>query len=629
MKTHFLKHFIIAISALFFSGTNLTMAQNVTITVDAAKDKKHVSPNIYGRNESFDKPTQFYIDAGLRFARVGGGNNMSAYNCRQKITVHPDWYNNVYGVDWDAYAENINTNFPNMQGMFAFQLLGRAASSNQHNFNDWDYNKAKYWSGVGQNLAGGGTPDTKGGSKALVDGNIDLFSKPWPADSSVAILNYWFGPNGKGFNKKQFVYWSMDNEVDVWNGTHDWAMPTLLSASAFMDRYIELAKKAKALYPGIKLCGPVTTSEWQWYKWSNESIFINGRYYPWIEYFIKRLGDEYKATGIKLVDVIDIHNYPYYNDDTEALQGHRIYYDETYDYPGSNGIKSSTGGWDNTLSKQYIFKRFNDWLNEDFGTNHGITVGLSEWSPGPSEPNLAAVIYASHLGTFANKGVDVFSPWTWFNGMWETLHLFSRYAKDYSVSSTSSLENTVSGYTTINETADSMTVIIVNRDMNSARNVTVNIKGFSTSTGSYTTLQLSSLPSTETFKTHTDNALKGSSVSVNANSLTLSVPKLSVTAILLKATTTGIGEHQQQSDKIKIFPNPASENMKLSLSSTIAEPMQITLFDSEGRELNTFAVNYDGHSPINVDLSSLSSGLYLLSIRNNHFTSSQRFTVIK
>src|SRR5690349_23445350 len=34
-------------------------------------------------------------------------------------------------------------------------------------------------------------------------------------------------------------------------------------------------------------------------------------------------------------------NYPWYNgDDAAALQGHRIYYDTTYDYPGSNGIRS-------------------------------------------------------------------------------------------------------------------------------------------------------------------------------------------------------------------------------------------------------------------------------------------------
>jgi hypothetical protein len=117
--------------------------------------------------------------------------------------------------------------------------------------------------------------------------------------------------------------------------------------------------------------------------------------------------------------------------------------------------------------------------------------------------------------------------------MWETLHLFSRNAKKYSVSSVSSVENTVSAYSSINESADSMTIIIVNRDMNSSQNVTVNLTGFAVNNGNYQTLQLSSLPTTETFVSHTQNALKVSQVSVSSNSLALSVPKLSTTAILL------------------------------------------------------------------------------------------------
>lgn len=514
-------------------------AQNVTISVDATLNKRLISPYIYGRNEGFDKSVQFYKDAGLRFARMNGGNNASAYNWRAKIDVHPDWYNNVYSNDWDVLAQKINANFPNIQGMFAFQLLGRVASNTNNNFNDWGYNQSQWWSGVSQNLAGGGTPNPSGGGQALVDGDINLFSKPWPADSSVGILNHWFGSGGLGLNQNQFQYWSMDNEVDIWNGTHDWAMPTQLSAAAFVDRYIELAKKAKAIYPGIKICGPVTTSEWQWYKWSNESIWINGRYYPWIEYFIKRLGDEYKATGIKLVDVVDIHNYPWYNsDDAAALQGHRIYYDTTYDYPGSNGIYSSTGGWNTSLKKQYIFKRINSWLDEQFGANHGITCGVSEWgTQSSSNPSLESVIYGSHLGTFANNGVELFSPWNWSIGMWETLHLFSRNAKEYGVSSTSSDENMVSAYSSINTNADSLTVMLINRDMAASRTVTINLSNFNVANGNYQTLRLSSLPSTETFVSHTQNALVQSTVPVNSNSITITVPALSTTAILLNSPT--------------------------------------------------------------------------------------------
>ena len=628
MKLHLTKKFFV-LAFISFLGINATLSQNVTITVNAAQGKRAVSPNIYGRNESFDKSVQFYKDAGLRFARVGGGNNMSAYNWRQKLTVHPDWFNNVYGTDWDVYAKKINDNFTNMQGMFAFQLLGRAASTGKNNFGDWAYMQAHPgFNGFGQNLAGGGTPNPNGGSKALVDGNIDLFSKPWPADSSVAILDHWFGANGKGFSKKKLEYWSMDNECDVWNGTHDWAMPTLIPASEFMDRFIELAKKAKAIEPDIKICGPVTTSEWQWYKWSNENIRINGTYYCWFEYFIKRCADEEKASGIRVLDVFDIHHYPYAPTNADALQNHRIFYDKNYNYPGANGLNTINGGWDTSSKKEYVFQRINDWLTKHYGANHGITLGLSEWSPGPDEPNLASVIYATHLGTFANNGVEYFTPWNWFTGMWESIHLFSRYSKKYSVSSTSSLENTVSAYTTVNEAADSMTVIIVNRDMSSTRNVTVNLNGYTVNDGNYSTLQLASLPSTETFISHTNNALKKNSVAITSNSFTLAVPKLSTTAVILKSTPTGISEHKNQADEIKVFPNPANDQLRIRINrsqdynSSLYQSQYYTLLNSLGQTISVGNLQPEAYEHT-INTSSLTGGLYFIKIGNKM----QKFTI--
>ena len=631
MKQHIIKKNFIWVLLCCF-GMNTTFAQDVTITVNATQGKRAVSPYIYGRNNTFDKPAQFYKDAGLRFVRMNGGNNATKYNWREKITSHPDWYNNVYPCDWDATSQQIASDFPGMEVMWAFQLIGRVASSTDYNFNDWNFNQSQYWAGVGQNLAGGGVPNTDDpGGKALVEGDTSLYTQKWPADSTVAILNHWFGPNGLGLNKNQFLYWNMDNEPDVWNGTHDDVMPTLISASEFMDRFIEVAKKARALFPEVKICGPVTTSEWQWYKWGDESIYVNGKYYCWLEYFIKRCAEEEKASGVRVLDVVDLHNYPYaQNGDIDALQLHRMYYDKSYVYPGANGVKTINGGWDNSQTKEYIFQRINDWLTEYFGPNNGITLGISEWSPASSDPNVASVVYGSHLGIFANNGVEYFTPWTWVNGMWETLHLYSRYAKNYSVSSTSSLENTVSAYTTVNETADSMTIIIVNRDMYSARNVTVNLNGFSVTDGSYATLQLSSLPSIETFKSHSDNALKKNLVSVNSNSFTVSVPALSTTAILLQSTTTtGIEKYKNQVDKIKIFPNPVSDYLYVNMSSDVAEPTQITIFDQEGRYIRASVVNYDGYSLINMNMSSLSEGFYLLSVQNSHCTSTKSFAVIR
>jgi hypothetical protein len=558
---------------------------------------------------------------------MNGGNNATKYNWRKKISSHPDWYNNVYTNDWDKSAKDISTTYPNMQQMYAFQLIGRVASSTSYNFNDWAYNQSQYWFGVGQDLAGGGianTTDDLNPSKALKAGDFNLYTQEWPADSTVAILKHWFGADGLGLNKNQLLYWNMDNEPDVWNGTHNDVIQTMISASAFMDNYIEIAKKARALFPEIKFCGPVTTSEWQWYKWGNESIKINGTYYCWLEYFIKRCADEEKASGIRVLDVVDLHNYPWAkNGDVDALQLHRMYYDTNYAYPGANGLYSMNGGWDTSLTKEYIFKRINDWLTKYYGANNGITCSISEWSPASSEskPSVTSVVYSSHLGTFANNGVELFTPWNWFTGMWETLHLYSRYAKNFSVSSTSSLENTVSAYTTVNQATDSMTVMIVNRDMTAARNVTVNLNGFSAPDGSYKTLQLSSLPAAETFKSHTNNALKANSVTVNSNSLSISVPALSTTAVILKSITTGISVNKNPADGIEIFPNPADNQLRIRINrsqaynSTLYESQHYLLLNSFGQTVSFGNLKPETEEQI-INTSNLPAGFYFIRIGN-------------
>ena len=213
--------------------------------------------------------------------------------------------------------------------------------------------------------------------------------------------------------------------------------------------------------------------------------------------------------------------------------------------------------------------------------------------------------------------------------MWETLHLFSRYAKDYSVSSTSSIENTVSAYTTVNQTTDSMTVIIVNRDTLSSRNVTVNLSNFPVADGNYTTLQLSKLPTTETFISHTKNALKLNSVTVNSNTFTITVPSLSVTAVIMKSTTTtGVQDVKSHTDEIKVYPNPATDKLSISLFSNIAEPTEVIIYDQSGRKIQSSNTDYDGHSQITMNVTSLSNGYYLLSVRNSHCTSNKSFLVV-
>jgi hypothetical protein len=597
-------------------------AQNITVQVNANEGRIPVSPYIFGRNNNLSdnpgSPTSaanitLYKEAGLRFARENGGNNSTKYNWRRKLSSHPDWYNNVYDHSWDFASQDIQDRMPGLQVMWAFQLIGKAAGNKNNNFNDWDYNRSQWWSGVGQNLAGGGQVNPAGGSRALVNGNPDLYLEAWTADSTTGVLNHWFWPGGLGLDKNQFIYWSMDNEPEIWNGTHDDVMPSLPAASAFMDAYFAVAKKAREKFPQIKLTGPVPANEWQWYRWGDQSLTIDGKYYCWLEYFIKRVADEQKSSGIRLLDVLDIHWYPSESSNADLVQLHRVFYDETYVYQGANGVKTVNGGWDTSQNKEYIFKRINDWLLLHFGENHGITLALTENDISSSNPNIVSVVYASMLGTFADNGVEIFTPWSWKTGMWETLHLFSRYTKGIRVKTTSGNEATLSGYSTVNSDDDSMTVILVNRDLNASRTATVNLTGFSVSNGSYKVLELSSLPSTETFISHTSNALKSKTVTVSGNSFNITLPALSTTAVILKGTAVGIEENPQNSGGLisfSAYPNPTSGKFKIHLPDQMSGSIKLKFTDLDGNTVLTREAEND--SEINLSETGLASGLYVI-----------------
>lgn len=608
------------ILAIFIFVTLSTKAQ-VSIKIDANAEKKAISPYLYGRNNSLttdpgkvlDINWTMLKDAGVTFFRESGGNNCTKYNWRKKLSSHPDWYNNVYANDWDVAAKALKANMPSAQGMWAFQLLGKVAKTNQANFADWNYNNSQWWEGVNQNLAGNGIPNPTG-SKAKIEGDINQYLENWPADSTVAILDHWF--KDLALDKNQLLYWNMDNEVEIWNGTHDDVMPVQISAEEFMQKYFEVAKKARAKFPTIKLVGPVTANEWQWYNWS-KAINADGKTYPWLEYFIKRVADEQKSSGIKLLDVLDIHFYPSSNKIDEVVQYHRVFFDRNYVYPEANGVKVVNGGYDNSLNKEYIFGRVNDWLDKYLGTNHGVKLGLTESGVNITDPSAMAVWYGSTLGEFMKNEVEVFTPWSWSTGMWETLHLFSRYNKSFSIKSSSSDETLVSAYPSINATQDSMTVVLINRSSTSAKTTSLSFDNFVLTGKSASSLALKSLPTTETFVSHSQNALNKGTVSINNNAISLTLPAMSITSIQLVGKlgqySAVLGTLTEPENTVKVFPNPC--NNEFTVDAGTEKFKQLELMDEAGRQIYTQFIA-DGDTIIKVN-QKLKSGTYLLKLSND------------
>lgn len=586
----------------------------VDVKVDASAGKKVVSPYIFGKNGCVtdganlsymppidEKEFKLIKEAGLHFSRQSGGNNSTKYNWRACLSSHPDWYNNVYVHDWNASVIRLQENVPDVQAMFSFQLSGYVASTDQYNFNDYAYNGSKWWKGTTQNLAGGG--EVGQAQKAEKDGDYSLYLKEWPADSTTAILDYW--KNERKFDMSKLVYWSMDNEPEIWSSTHD-DLPLKFTADEFIEKYIAVAKKARALYPDIKLCGPVTANEWQWFKFGEENLTIDGRYYCWLEYFIKRIADEQKASGVRLLDVFDIHWYPSTSSYINLTNLYRVFFDRDYYCLEANGLRTINGGWE-SIGEEYIFGRVNDWLDEHFGEGHGIKLALTETAFKTTDPNVVALAYGSFLGAFMENGVELFSPWEWQVGMWETMHLFSRYSKNLSVSSTSSDEN-VSAFSTVNDANDSLTVILLNRSEKESLTVNVNVDNINVGDGVYKKYQLYDLPNTETFVSHEENALKVGYVKAENNQLSVTLPAKSITAVVLSNEATGIKNVRCLASERSYFN---SSDGCFHLSNVDGLVSSVDVYDVMGRKL----VSFDGveaTDDFRVDFSELPAGVYMV-----------------
>lgn len=634
---------------LLLSGLLVSAFADINISVNAKQGIKKISPYLFGRNigtidEKTDTLSQTeltfmnqIVEAGLHMIRANQGNNATRYNFRKKFSVHPNWFNNVNIQNWDISAKKILENMPGVDAMYAFQMSGYVAKTQEYNFDDWNYyitHNNTWPANKDLNLAGGGIIADNGKS-AIKEGDPTLYNQEWPLDSSVAIIPYW--RDSLKFDMNRLRYWSMDNEVEIWRYTHD-DLNLPVTADFLVERYIDLAKKARAQWKDIKLTGPVTAGEWDWcvirdIEEDEHLINRDGKKYCWLEYFIKRISEAQKTSGIRLLDMFDIHWYPTEKDYESRMNWHRVLFDTTYNYPGANGIKFINGYWDDNQTKEYIFKRINDWLTQYFGKDHGVTLGMSETSLKDDDAMVTALIYASFLGTMIDNGVEFFTPWTWDPGMYEVAHLFSRYGKSFRIESISTNDSLVSAYSSINATGDSLTVILVNRSQNESQKINLSVKDFNAIIETAKTLSLTGLTG-ETFVSHSENALKNEKILVSSTGETsLTLPAKSITAILLESANPSIisssslaesSSSESSSNLAMLYFNKSSikfENDSWVIYNPSELPLTVEIFDYLGNHILRKNVS-EKNSLLNLD--ALKAGPYLVKFKSPYEQGFQR-----
>ncbi|MBO5132194.1 MAG: T9SS type A sorting domain-containing protein [Paludibacteraceae bacterium] len=622
MKT---KH-IITIILCMVGTTFLSAAETILISIDGNATPHKISRYIYGKNNSTnDDSTKATTDSmwtlinesGIGILRENSGNNLTKYNFHRRVASHPDWYNRVHDQNWDYEIQTIQENAPQVQVMYGLPILGWVGANSEYNFKDWDWyiSHGNKWLNTAQNVTGkGAEPNPDNGKNALVDGDISTYLKEWPTDSCVGILDHWFGENGLGIDRSKTLYWALDNEPEIWHLTHDDVQKEPVKPEEYIEKYVRVAKAARAKYPDLKLIGPICANEWQWFAGPDrKDLTIDGRYWPWLEYIIKRIAEEEKKCGMKLLDVFALHYYPINFSDEEILQTHRIYFDENYIYPKANGVKLINGGWDETQSKVYIFKRCQEWMKEYMGEDDIRALGITETGIESNDPDINSVWYGSMMGEFMKHNLEFFIPWSWKTGMWETLHLFARYNKEYYLPSTSENDSIVSVHTSISADKDSMSILLINRSIKDEIETEIQLKNYEVPDGEYRLSQLSDLPEEETFISHAINALKEKSVMVQNGKATITLPPLSTSTLqLCKTEQTEL--HEQKNPILRVYPTYA---MSCLYVEGLNEKATIQLISTDGKVVLKKETQQTNEK---IDISNLPSGYYLCAVTMNDVT---------
>lgn len=103
----------------------------------------------------------------------------------------------------------------------------------------------------------------------------------------------------KGYNIKQ---WQIGNELDG-----EWEESGPISARHYAARYLEYARAMKAVDSTIILHGPLFSTHKMQQKGAG---LLDGKY--WMEEFLRIVGEAEKKDGKRYLDVVDLHNYPYW-----------------------------------------------------------------------------------------------------------------------------------------------------------------------------------------------------------------------------------------------------------------------------------------------------------------------------
>jgi hypothetical protein len=499
------------------AATNTT---NVAATINVLANRHAIGPYIYGGAFPQDAPT--ITDSGLSVVRWGG-NAASTYNW-QLGTDNAD--NDYYFEDYtfgalDDSADSDSTQFIKdvkaagsvpLMTMVMLNWVAQSPETSTHqgdplNNYHWSFSVAKYGAQCSVDQY---NPDAGDGLKPDCatqltadpnDAYFPLLDQPGTGDPANSVYrSQWAAALATAFGTAPHFY-DMDNEIDIWGGTHFDIHPNPSGYDELANTYLLEAGNLKTWDPAAIRLGPVSCCWWFYFNGANgndKDAHGGVDFLPW---WLNEVYWRDQISGTRSLDVFDIHAYPDANTsglNQAGLQAlatsiYRDYWDPTY---------VSTSG---TINQIYVTKiqpnykipfripRMRAILNQNYpGTQFSIT----EWSaafagntPQEREADFSTALGdADAYGILGRERAYLASRWTApspLNPNYQALKLYTNYDGSHHGFGTTSVEathnadpNLFSTYAALNSAGTTLNIMVINKDPVNAAQVTFTTTGF-------------------------------------------------------------------------------------------------------------------------------------------------------
>ncbi len=392
--------FLLFLSALLGQSPPAPVA-NVHFTVDAMRPRARISPYIYGVNQPDWKGAT--RDATL--ARIGG-NRLTAYNWETNASNA----GNDYHFQNDGFMGGGETPGEAMRPQIAAALNAGAAmivtvpmagyvSADKRG--DGDVNKTPDY----LNTRFDKSLPRKGRPFAFPP---DLNDHTVYQDEFVAWVEKTF-PQKNGPHR---LFYSLDNEADLWDSTHARLRTQKLTYAEMLQRSIDYARAIKAVAPASLVFGPASFG-WSGFENLTGATDANGRNF--LDFYLKGMRDAGKTSGRRLLDVLDLHWYP------EARGGgQRITEGGNEPDVVRARLQAPRSLWDATYQEDSWITR--DVIHEPIRLlprvkaqiaqfDPGMKLGITEYNYGGGNHISGAITIADVLGIFGREGVFAANYW--------------------------------------------------------------------------------------------------------------------------------------------------------------------------------------------------------------------------